>query len=94
MGHLPVDRPFQRIFDYLEYRTVSVSPTRYSCTWVLTVMVYLMRFAVLISLPNKQELAVAKVLVERVFGIFGPPETPLSDMGFEFENKVIRQLQE
>jgi len=54
-----------------------------------------MRFAVLIPLPNGQEgLTVAKALLEKVFGIFGPPEILLSDMGPDFENKVVRQLQE
>ena len=95
MGHLPVDRPFQRVsIDLVEYKTASRSPTGLSCTWVLTVIDHLTRFAVLIPLPNQQELTVAKALVERVFGIFGPPEILLSDGGPEFENKVVHQLQE
>ena len=35
-----------------------------------------------------------KALVERMFGIFGPPETLHSDQGPEFENKVVKQLQD
>lgn len=33
-----------------------------------------------------------KALLERGFGIVGPPETLLPDMEPEFENKVFRQL--
>ena len=47
----------------------------------------------LVALPDKNEQTIAKALVERVFGIFGPPETLHSDQGPEFENKVAKQLQ-
>ena len=57
-------------------------------------MDHLTRFAVLIALPDKKEKTIAKALVERVFGIFGPPETLHSDQGPEFENKVVKQLQD
>ena len=48
----------------------------------------------LVALPDKKEQIIAKALVERVFGIFGPPETLHSDQGPEFENKVVKQLQD
>ena len=48
----------------------------------------------LVALPDKKEQTIAKALVERVFGIFGPPETLHSDQGPEFENKVVKQLQD
>ena len=48
----------------------------------------------LVELPDKKEQTIAKALVERVFGIFGPPETLHSDQGPEFENKVVKQLQD
>ena len=42
-----------------------------------------------------KEQTIAKALVERVFGIFGPPETLRSDQGPEFGNKVfVKQLQD
>ena len=47
----------------------------------------------LVALPDKKEQTIAKALVERVFGIFGPPETLHSNQGPEFENKVVKQLQ-
>ena len=48
----------------------------------------------LVVLPDKKEQTTAKaLLVERV-GIFGPPETFDSDQGPEFENKVVKQLQD
>lgn len=86
MDHLPIDRPFQRVsVDLVEYETASLSPTELSCTRVFTVIDNLTRFAVLIPLPNKQELTEANTLVQRGILLF--------DMGLEFESKVVRQLQ-
>ena len=51
-------------------------------------------FAVLVALPDKKEQTIGKAPVERVFGIFGPPHTLHSDQGLEFENKVVKQLQD
>ena len=94
-GHLPVDRPFQRVsIDLVENKTESVSPTGLECSHALTIVDHLTRFAVLVALPDKKEQTIAKALVERVFGIFGPPETLHSDQGPEFENKVVKQLQD
>ena len=94
-GHLPVDRPFQRVsIDLVEYETEPVSPTGLKCSYALTIIDHLTRFAVLDALPDKKEQTIAKALVERVFGIFGPPETLHSDQGPEFKNKVVKQLQD
>ena len=93
-GHLPVDRPFERVsIDLVEYKTESVSPTGLKCSYVVTIIDHLTRFAVLIALPDKKEQTIAKALVKRVFDIFGPLETLHSDQGPEFENKVVKQLQ-
>ena len=94
-GHLPLDRPFQRdSIDLVGYKTQSVSSTGLRCSHALTIIDHLTRFAVLVALlADKKEQAIAKALVERVFGIFGPPETLHSDQGPEFENKVVKQLQ-
>ena len=62
-------------------------------SYVVTIIDHLTRFAVLIALPDKKEQTIAKFLVKRIFGIFGPPETLHSDQGPEFENKVVKQLQ-
>ena len=48
----------------------------------------------LVAIPDKIEHTVAKALVERVFGIFGPPEALHSDQGPEFESKEVKQLQD
>ena len=94
-GHLPVDRPFQRVsIDLVEYKTESVSLTELKCSYALTIIDNLIRFAVLVALPDKKEQTIAKALVERAFSIFGPPETLHSDQGPEFENKVVKQLQD
>ena len=79
-GHLPVDRPFQRVsLDVVEYKTESVSPTGLKGSHALTAIDQFTRFAVLVQLPDKKEQTIAKDLVEKVFDIFGPPETLHSD---------------
>ena len=94
-GHLPVDRPFQRVsIDFAEYKTESVSPTELKCSYALSIIDYFARFAVLVAFQDKNEQNVAKALARRVFGIFGPPETLHSDQGPEFENRVVKQLQD
>ena len=94
-GHLPVDRPFQRVsIDFVEYKTESVSPTGLKCSYALIIIDNLTRLAVLVAHPDKKEQTIAKALVERVFGIIGPPETLHSDQGPEFENKVVKQLRD
>ena len=94
-GHLPVERPFQRIsVDLVEYNSVSTSAAGIECKYVLSMMDNLTRFAVLLPVRNKTAETVANAIIERKISIFGPPETLHSDQGPEFENKVIYQLQQ
>ena len=94
-GNLLVDRPFQCVsIDLVEYKTESVSPTGRKCSYALTIIDHFTRFSALVALPDKKEQTIAKALVERVFGIFGPPETLHSYQGPEVENKVVKQLQD
>ena len=48
----------------------------------------------LVALPDKKEQTITKYFVERVFCIFGPLDTLHFDQGPEFENKVVKQLQD
>ena len=57
----------------------SVSPTGLKCLYDLTIIDHFTRFAMLVALPDKKEPTIVKALVERVFGVFGPPETLHSD---------------
>ena len=93
-GHVPVQRPFERIsVDLVEYKSNSLSAAGVPCKYVLTMMDHLTRFAVFTPIPNKSAETVARVIIERIISIFGPPEMLHSDQGPEFENKVIHQLQ-
>ena len=94
-GHLPADHPFQRVaIDLVEYQTESVSPTGLKWPYALSIIDHFTQFAVLVALPDKKEQTITKALVERVFGIFGPPETLHSDQRLGFSNKVVKQLQD
>ena len=89
VGHRPIERSFQFVaVDLVEYKTMSEGNR-----FILSVIDHLTRFIVLIGIPNKEATTVARKLVERVFSIFGPPETLHSDQGNEFENVLIKELQ-
>ena len=89
-GHLPVERPFQRIsVGLVEYQSVSILAAGIECKYVFSMMDHLMRFAVLLRVRNKTAETVANAIIERIISIFGPLETLHSDQGPEFENKVI-----
>lgn len=53
---------------------------------ILSVVDHLARYVILIDVKNKEASTFARHLVERVFSVFGPPETLHSDQGTEFEN--------
>ena len=57
-------------------------------------MDHLTRFAVLVSARHKAAETVAQAIIERIIGIFGPPETLHSNQGPDSENRVICQLQQ
>ena len=60
--------------------------------FILPVNDFLTRFCILQALPNKSADAVARALSEKVFGIFGCPETLLSDNGRVFSNNIVKKL--
>ena len=56
-------------------------------------MDHLTRFTLLTPIANKSADTVAKAIIDRIIGIFSPPEILHSDQGPEFENKIVYQLQ-
>ena len=87
-GHVPVERQFQRVAVDVEYKTVPQG-----CKHVLSVIDHLARFVILAAIPNKEATTIARTLVDRVFSVFGVPELLHSDMGKEFENQLVKELQ-
>ena len=43
--------------------------------------------------PNDSAGTVAKAIIDRLIGIFGPPQILRPDQGPEFENEIVSQLQ-
>ena len=88
-GHRPVERSFQCVaVDLVEYKTLSEGNR-----FILSVIDHLTRFVILIAIKNKEATTVVRNLVDRVFSVFGPPETLHSDQGTEFENQLVKELQ-
>lgn len=89
VGHRPVERPFQCVaVDLVEYKSASEG-NRY----ILSVIDHFTRFVILIAIKNKEATTIVRNLMDRVFSIFGPPETLHSDQGTEFENQLVKELQ-
>ena len=44
-------------------------------------------------IKDKAARTIVRHLIERVFSVFGPPETLHSDQGKEFENELVKELQ-
>ena len=55
--------------------------------------VHFIRFVVLKPIKDKAARTIVRHLIERVFSVFGPPETLHSDQGKEFENELVKELQ-
>lgn len=77
----------------VEHETISTSPDGVRCENVLSIIDHVTHFALLVALPRTSSEAVARVLTERVIGIFGVPEELHSDRRIEFENEINHQLQ-
>ena len=95
--YLHVDRPFQHVsIDLVGYKTESASPPIVlKCPYALTIIDYFTRFSALVALPNKKEQAIAKVFVERVFGIYlDHPRHSIPIKARSSKIKVVEQLQD
>ena len=92
-GHVPVQRPFERIsVDLVEYQVQSgISFSRRGTVQICSLHA---RFTVLTPIPNKSAVTVAQAIIDRIIGIFGSPEMLHSDQGPEFQNSVVDQLQQ
>ena len=51
------------------------------------------RFVTLAAIPNKEATTIARTVVDRVFSVFEVTELLHSDMGKEFENQLVKELQ-
>ena len=74
-GHRPVTKPFQVVaVDLVEYKSKSGGNR-----FILSVIDHLTRFLILIPMKSKEVAVVVRHLIDRVFSVFGPPETLHSD---------------
>ena len=88
MGRVSADRPFQVVsMDYLksEHDTAGYHN-------ILVVTDIFTKYAFAFPTRNETAITTAKVLVDKVFSVFGIPERLLSDNGKSFESEVIEQL--
>ena len=89
VGHRAVTRAFQRVaIDLVECKRLSQGNR-----FILSVIDHLTRFVILIPIKGKTARTIVRHLIERVFSVFGPPETLHSDQGKESENKLVKGLQ-
>ena len=85
-GHRPVKKPFQVVsVDFIEYKYKSEGNR-----FIFSVIDELTRFLLVIPFKSKEAVVVVRHLIDRVFSVFGPPETLHSDQGKEFENQLVK----
>ena len=60
--------------------------------YILVISDYFIRWAEAYGIPNQEAVTVANILVNKFFCRFGLPEQLHSDMGSQFESKVVQEL--
>ena len=97
----------KRLTDQLRLPGTDRSPDRYKLLWWISSSTNLSRkqidlsclidhltcFLILIPIKSKEAAVVVRHLIDRVFSVFGPPETLHSDQGKEFQNQLVKELQ-
>ena len=71
--------------DLVEYKSKSEGNR-----FILSVIDHLTRFLILIPIKSKEAAVVVRHLIDRVFSVFGPPETLHSDQGKEFQHQLVK----
>lgn len=66
--------------------------SNYGNKYVLTIQDDLSKFSLAFAMPNKEAVTVSKILLERVFCVFGFPMQIMHDGGLEFVNEVLRGI--
>ena len=89
MGHRSVTRAFKCVaVDLVEYKGLSQGNR-----FIFSVIDHLTRFVILIPIKDKAARTIVRHLIERVFSVFGPPETLHSDQGKNFDNELVKELE-
>src|SRR5260221_5392681 len=68
--------------------------TNHGNKYILVMVELATRFCVIVPLKDKKGTHVANAIREHLIGVFGPPETILSDNGSEFKNSTVAELLE
>ena len=88
-GSLDVSYPFQRIaVDYLGPYNVTTEGNKY----ILVVIDHFTKYAMSFALPDRSAATVARCLFERVFCVFGFPESVLTDGAAELLDKTLHAM--
>jgi len=77
---------------HLDLTGASFPKSRRGNEYVLVLKCSLTRYVEIIAIPDKSELTIARVLVERIYCRHGAPGTVITDRGTEFINKVVKQV--
>ena len=77
---------------HLDLTGASFPKSRRGNEYVLVLKCSLTRYVEIIAIPDKAELTIARVLVERIYCRHGAPGTIITDRGTEFINKLVKQV--
>jgi hypothetical protein len=82
--------PFE--ITHLDLTGANLPTTRRGNKYILVLKDSLTRAIELAAIPEKEELAVARVVVEKIYCRHGAPGTIITDRGKEFVNKLLTQI--
>jgi len=60
--------------------------------WILTVLDLFSKWALAFPIKNHEAVTISKLLIEKVFTVYGTPKQLLTDQGKEFESKLMGEL--
>jgi len=83
----------QQAFDIVCIDTIGPFPkSNNGNTYAVTIQCELSKYVIIVPIPNKEAVTVAKAIFERFILIYGPVKEIRTDMGTEYKNQVFSKL--
>jgi transposase InsO family protein len=82
--------PFEVV--HIDLTGANLPSTTTGNKYILVLKCSLTRYVEIYAIPNKSEITIAQILVDKIYHRHGAPAWMISDQGTEFVNEVIKQV--